>query len=86
MYQSEFGNLFCNLWPREDPINMKRFNYLVLVPLALIYLGLWVYQVGYEHARADLANEFEKSNHELIKKIVRYERQVQNLKLISTNP
>jgi len=72
--------------PLKDPIVMKRINSLVLGAVAAIYLSLWVYQIGYEHGRTDVVDDIDKKRHELTTKIAMYDRQIQNLNLISANP
>ncbi len=65
---------------------MKRISSLILGSVATIYLGLWVYQIGFEDGRSDAAEVFEDVNHELYQKVIQYEIQNRESKFALTRP
>lgn len=48
---------------------MKRILGLIFVAVAAIYLGLWIYQIGFTDGRNDAAEVYQKANNELQTKV-----------------
>ncbi|HCS50251.1 hypothetical protein [Rubinisphaera sp.] len=65
---------------------MKRISSLLLGSVTMLYLGLWVYQLGFEDGRSDAVEIFEDVNQQLHLKVIQYEMQSRQDDIALTGP